>query len=386
MKVSIRPAPHSKTCAISDRRSSCGKFQNQSERCAKECPAGYCCEMKHCWEVGEKLRDILLSRGHQVMMADKKYRKGSTESIASDNTKKAMKELMAWKPDVHIAIHTNASDNPESHGIRIGYPPQRYGSVQERLDASKRLAECVVAESKKIYWHPGWVSSTNGYNFYELNVPTCPAIYIEGCFANSNVKDARWWHDNMDAIAKSYADALEAWWMGEGHALPGIQPEPQPETPAPQPEEKPEEKPEAIARLKTSYIWKFNLWSDPEKSRSLARIKHGIDIKLLSLTPENGFYPAEYEGQRGYVDKRYIKIITTTDAEKKYLRMKPKYIWKLSLWDDLNMNVALATIRHGVPMEMLESDVISGAYSGYYCVRYEGLVGYVDRRYVERVT
>lgn len=225
MKVSIRPAPHSKTCAISDRKKSCGKFQDQSHRCETECPAGYCCEMKHCWEVGEKLRDILLSRGHQVMMANKKYRKGSTDKIASDNTEKAMDELMAWKPDVHVAIHTNSSSKTTSYGIRIGYPQKRYGSVQERLDASKRLAECVVAEEKKIYHSPGYVSSTDSYNFTELNVPKCPAIYIEGCFANSNEKDAKWWHENMDAIAKSYADALETWWVGEGHTLPQTQTE-----------------------------------------------------------------------------------------------------------------------------------------------------------------
>lgn len=46
--------------------------------------------MKHCWEVGEKLRDILLERGHQVKMGDKKYRKASTNEKASDNTKKDM--------------------------------------------------------------------------------------------------------------------------------------------------------------------------------------------------------------------------------------------------------------------------------------------------------
>lgn len=220
MKVSIRPAPHSKTCILSGRPSSCGKFQNQSLRCDAECPSGYCCEMKHCWQVGEKLRDILVARGHEVKMADKKYRKGSPENVASDNTKKAIKELMAWQPDVHVAIHTNASSNPASHGVRIGYPPKRYGSVQERLDASRRLADLVVAENKKIYWDKGYVSSTDSWSFYELNVPKCPAIYIEGCFANSNVQDARWWHNNMDAIAASYADALEAWWAGEGHALP----------------------------------------------------------------------------------------------------------------------------------------------------------------------
>ena len=56
------------------------------------------------------------------------------------------------------------------------------------------------------------MNRTNGnWDFDELNKPCCPSVYIEGCYANSNKKDAQWWHNNMDAIAMSYADALEAW-------------------------------------------------------------------------------------------------------------------------------------------------------------------------------
>lgn len=370
MKVSIRPAPHSKTCAISDRRISCGKFDDQSERCATECPAGYCCEMKHCWQVGEKLRDILIARGHEVMMANKKYRKGSTSSKASDNTKDAMKELMAWKPDVHIAIHTNASEKSSSHGVRIGYPQVRYGSDPERLAASKRLANSVVAENKKIYWDKNYVTSTDSWNFYELNVPKCPAIYIEGCFANSNEKDAHWWHDNMDIIAKSYADALENWWVGEGNKLPT--PTQKPVLPSTI----------GVARLKSSYIWKLNLWNDVNKSISLDVIKHNVDIKLISTTPINGFYPVIYEGQSGYVDKRYVKILeTSNETPIAIYHLKKKYIWTLNLWNNPDKEKSLKVISHGIDIELLENK----SYNGFYYVKYQGLTGYVDKRYIQKV-
>lgn len=210
MKISIRPAPHSKGCAEAG-RTWCDRYNDHSERCETECPPGHCCEMKHCWEVGEKLRDILTARGYEVKMADKKYRKGSTERKAAENTKKAMAELMAWNPDVHIAIHTNASEDKSAHGIRIGYPQQKKGSSKARIAESKRLAECIAETQKAIYYAPGRVNTTNSWNFGELNDPDCPAVYIEGCFANSNRKDAQWWHENMDAIAISYADALEKW-------------------------------------------------------------------------------------------------------------------------------------------------------------------------------
>ena len=384
MKVSIRPAPHSKTCAISDRKKACGKFNDHSERCETECPAGYCCEMKHCWEVGEKLRDILVARGHEVKMADKKYRKGSTDSKASDNTKKAINELMAWGPDVHVAIHTNASSDPSAHGVRIGYPQKRYGSVQSRLDSSKRLADCVVAENKKIYWKPGWVSSTDGYNFTELNVPKCPAIYIEGCFANSNEKDARWWHENMDIIAKSYADGLEIWWENEGNSLPD------PSKPVVPEKEKEEQAVIAYAKVKPKYTYKLNLWSDTKKTKSLAVIdnKNGI-LEILSEKDIDDFYYCRYENKNGYVDKRYIVFIET-EAEKKEEEAKPLYqakvkkgyIWKLSLWSDNEKTKALDVIdnKNGVLDVYKEKDQKGFAY----CL-YNGQYGYVDAKYIKKI-
>lgn len=377
MKISIRPAPHSKGCAVAGREW-CGKFDNHSERCATECPAGYCCEMKHCWEVGEKLEKILIERGHEVKMADKRYRKGNPASKASENTILAMQELMAWNPDVHVAIHTNASESKSAYGIRIGYPQKRYGSVAERLASSKRLAEHIVAENKKIYYAPGWVSSTNGYNFYELNVPKCPAVYIEGCFANSNLADAKWWHNNMDAIAKSYADALEKWWVNEGNQLPDAQPD----APEPEPENPPVET-VYIARKKATYVWKLSLWNDTKKTKALAEIKHGVDIQLLSMTPVNGYFPAVYEGQTGYVDMRYVTVVdVSSDKPSVFLRMKPTYVWRLSLWSDPDKTQALAVIQHGVAMELLDETPVNG----YYRVAYQSIIGYVDVRYVERVS
>ena len=216
MKISIRPAPHSKGCAVAG-RTWCDRFNDQSERCEMECPPGHCCEMKHCWAVGEKLAAILTERGHEVLMASKKYRKGSTDRIARDNTAAALRELMAWEPDVHIAIHTNASSDKGAHGIKIGYPQRKQGSTRSRITESKLLAECIANAQRGIYYAPGRVSVTDAWDFDELSKPNCPAVYIEGCYANSNKQDAQWWHNNMDAIALSYADALDVWWKELTH-------------------------------------------------------------------------------------------------------------------------------------------------------------------------
>lgn len=314
MKISIRPAPHSKGCAVAG-RAWCDKFNNQSERCETECPAGYCCEMKHCWQVGEKLRDILIERGHEVLMANKHYRKGSTDRIARDNTAKAINELMAWKPDVHIAIHTNASSDKGAYGIKIGYPQCKKGGTKEKIDASRRLAECIAETQKGIYYAPGRVSATGNWDFEELSKPVCPVVYIEGCYANSNKKDAEWWHNNVDAIAKSYADALEAWWVGEGNSLQKDPVVTKPDSTTAVEEKKDIDEPVAVektygyVKVKSNYTGTLNVWFDTKKTKSLCVLQKNTNITLLSDKKTSGYYYCEYKGHKGYVNAKYVQKV-----------------------------------------------------------------------------
>ena len=207
MKISIRPAPHAKGCALDGRRTKagCGKFLNQSHRCETDCPAGYCCEMKHCQAVGEALEKELIARGHTVHMAGKQYRLGSPAKVASQHTRLAMAELNAHAPDLHIAIHTNASSNPSARGIQAMYPPARYG---EHSEHSKALCEHIAAALKSIYDGSVW---TREYDADETN--NCPGAgcYLELGYGNTNAQDARFVHDHPVEIAKALADGMEAW-------------------------------------------------------------------------------------------------------------------------------------------------------------------------------
>lgn len=384
MKVSIRPAPHSKGCAVAGREW-CGKFDNNSERCENECPAGYCCEMKHCWQVGEKLRDILIERGHEVLMANKHYRKGSTDRIARDNTAKAINELMAWKPDVHIAIHTNASSDKGAYGIKIGYPQCKKGGTKEKIDASRRLAECIAETQKGIYYAPGRVSVTDSWDFEELSKPKCPAVYIEGCYANSNKKDAQWWHENMDAIVKSYADALEAWWVGEGNALLDLVPIKPSVTPEPPKEENNNVEVLRYAKVKATYIWKLSLWSDSQKTKSLTVIdnKSGI-IEILSEKDSKGYFYCRYDGKLGYVDGRYLTFINKQAPIESgccYVRVKDNYTGILNIWSDTKKTKSLCIVPKGLIFVLLSNE----KFNEYYYCSCCGHKGYVNSKYVQMV-
>lgn len=287
MRITIRPAPHSKSCAHVG-RGWCSRNDDHPELCETNCPEGYCCEMKHCWEVGNKLRDILVSRGHEVKMANKAYQKESTTAKANEGMKKAMEELLAWGPQLHIAIHTNSYDDVVT-GVRIGYPAiANNKGEEERCRRSERLAELIVEENKKIYHTPSKVKTTT-YNFYELNKPTCAAIYIEGCFANSAKKDGDWWHGNMDAIAKSYADGIDKWIAEEKEVANFMAYE---------------------AKVKTNYGNGASIWTDNKKTSRVLLVKDGEILTVTGNADSKGFVPVTKNGKSGVFDSQYLVRIT----------------------------------------------------------------------------
>ena len=368
MKISLRPAPHSKNCALHG--TSCSLFQNAQEKCEAQCP-NRCCEMKHCWVIGEALQDELEKRGHTVYMANKKYRKRWPEDKAAQATKDAMAELNAHKPQLHMAIHTNASSNERSRGIQAMYPPARYG---ERTEKSISACKAIANELKKVYDLPDKVT-TREYSATETN--TCPGagVYLELGYGNTNVKDAEFVHKKVAEIAKALADGIEAWGISQGYMDGEVKPV----------DPIPDETPEAVklvAYLKASYIWQLNLWNDTQKTESLAVIKHNVPIYLHSDKPVDGYYSCYYEGKDGFVDARYIKVTGTAAPEDKgtYLRKKKSYIWQLNLWSDTKKTKSLAVIGADA-MKKLEN----AKKDGYYHVRSREQEGYVNAKYVEEV-
>lgn len=217
MIVSIRPAPHSKRCAL-DGRSSCNLYQNHQEKCAMHCKEDMCCEMKHCWAVGRALETELTRRGHSVFMADPAFRKRWPESAAAQATREAMAALNAHNPHVHLAIHTNANSNENVRGIQAMYPPARYG---ERAEKSRALSACLAAALQDIY--DGKVS-TREYSALETN--TCPGAgcYLELGYGNTNRADAQFVHEHPREIACALADGLEAYALQQG-LMPPAAPE-----------------------------------------------------------------------------------------------------------------------------------------------------------------
>lgn len=269
-----------------------------------------------------------------------------------------------------MAIHTNASSNERARGIQVMYPPARYG---DRTKKSIAACEAIAAELKKIYDLPDKVF-TREYSATETN--TCPGagVYLELGYGNTNKKDAAFVHDNVEKIACALADGIENWKLG-------IKPE-EPEQEEVKPEEPKEEYPDGtvyVAQLNKSYVWTFNLWSDTKKSKSLAVVKHGKNIYILSEEQVNGYYYAQYDGKVGYVNPKYITIVDKPAAGGRIARKKSSYIWNLNLWKDNRKSESLASIKHGVDIIVLSKEPDE---KGYYECRYQGKIGFVDSRYI----
>lgn len=110
----------------------------------------------------------------------------------------AVRESNAFKADIHYVTHTNASGNVVGEGKARGYRPIIYpGSVK-----GKKIAECIIAERKKIYDQP--IRLNERTNLYELRVPYAPSYYEEHVF-HDNLEDAKWFHDHLRDIARATA-------------------------------------------------------------------------------------------------------------------------------------------------------------------------------------
>ena len=107
-----------------------------------------------------------------------------------------VRESDDWGADVHYISHTNAFN-----GTVRGYRPMIFpGSV-----GGKRLAEIMIKHRREIYDQP--ISLTERSDLYELRVPNAVSYYEEHVF-HDNAEDAKWFHDNMRAIAANAAQGL----------------------------------------------------------------------------------------------------------------------------------------------------------------------------------
>ncbi len=129
----------------------------------------------------------------------------------NSTVQEAIAESNRYRPDLHIAIHSNAS--PESSSGENSGPEIYYfrGSEKGRI-----AAQAIAGQLSEIYPYPERVKVipiTDG--LAELSQTVSPAVYIEVGY-HDNEEDSRWIINNTDAIGRAivrgtldYFDNLE---------------------------------------------------------------------------------------------------------------------------------------------------------------------------------
>lgn len=113
------------------------------------------------------------------------------------NMYKAVDRSNKMRPDLHLAVHTNASAGHNVRGVRVFYySGSEYG---------KTYAEQFFRALSGLY--EGSHALKEYSSLYELRKTVSPAVYLELDF-HDNVNGAKWLIDNKQTLANTLFDVI----------------------------------------------------------------------------------------------------------------------------------------------------------------------------------
>ncbi|MBQ3286502.1 MAG: N-acetylmuramoyl-L-alanine amidase [Firmicutes bacterium] len=181
-----------------------------------------------------------------------------------------------YRPDLHLAIHSNAAPDYLSGAIQ-GTDVYYYPGSQ----AGRAFAEQIVRSMEEIYPYPELVGASPNGGLYELRESQAPAVLVEVAY-HDNPEDAGWIKNNVETIARALARAT-----ADALGVPFVDPV------AARP-----------ARVATPGF-AVNLRSRPAwDAPAVAVLPNRTRIQLLS--EENGWFQVRVNGMTGYINAQYI--------------------------------------------------------------------------------
>ncbi len=181
-------------------------------------------------------------------------------------------------PVLHFAIHSNAG--PESLSGRLQGTDVYYYPTSVR---GKMLAEITADNFKSIYPYPDKVKTRTATNLAELRRTTAPSVLVEVAY-HDNEEDATWIKNNIDEIARNFADSILEF-LGEGDTNGA-----------------------GITAQVTTMGSRLNMRSAPTIfSPIIRKIPNGASVQVLERL--GNWYNVIYGGTRGYVSRRYLTFM-----------------------------------------------------------------------------
>ena len=217
--------------------------------------------------IADAMMPYLRSSGIQVIRNTPQMTAGS--SITQSNNSNV---------DLHVALHSNAS--PESiagqlTGTDVYYAPSS--------SESKRFADLVVQNIKKIYYQPDKVQTRPTDFLGEVLRTRAPSALIEFAY-HDNLTDMQWIANNIGPIAQSVVLS-----MTEFFGIPFVEPQPV-----------------QIGRVNVT-SGSLNIRSKPNTaSYVVIRAPKGAELQIVGKY--QNWYVVQYKGANGYASADFVTI------------------------------------------------------------------------------
>lgn len=146
--------------------------------------------------------------------------------------------------------------------------------------------------------------------------------------------------------------------------------------------EVPEAKPEPVKALYEAYVRTqvspLGIWEEPRKGRRLKLVPRGAVLGVLKEVNPS-WAQVEHGGVIGYSDRQYLERIKPSE-DVLYKAVVRTLMSPLNIWREARRGISLIKIPKGATVE-----VLAEVNSSFFKVRYKGVVGYSDPKYLVKI-
>lgn len=152
-------------------------------------------ESESCWNLVRRLKPVLESYGHQVLIIE-----GKNNLSDHDQTKAGADEANAWGADVYISLHMNAFNGSARGTEYIVYDSSHSNARTMAKNICNFMVSLGVPYRREIV----------NNQFWELKYTTMPATIIELLFCDNSQDVGIWNNTSWDTLVYGICNAIDS--------------------------------------------------------------------------------------------------------------------------------------------------------------------------------